>query len=334
MPVLVTGASGFLGGRLAEVLLNEGEQVTVLARSTSDLSHLPASLTHRLRVVRGDLTDRESLLGAVRDATYIFHCAAASTDWAPLEVYLESNVRGTEMLLTTALKQRQLQRFIHVSTTDVYGYPIIPCAEMGEIREVGLPYNQTKIRGEQAVWQASREGLPVTVVRPATIYGPRGKAFVTDIADLLRSRQMAHIGGGTATGGFLYVDNAVAAMISAAQSASAEGQVYNLADGTGATWNQYVKALAEGLGYRLPWIDLPYGLAMAIAGAMEAPYRWIKMLPGRPMLTRHAVLLLARDQEFPCDKARAELGFAPQVSFEEGIARSVDWLMSRRCILR
>ena len=107
MPVLVTGASGFLGGRLAEVLATEGEQVTVLARSSSDLSHLSALPAGRLRVVRGDLTDRGALLEAVRDATHIFHCAAASTDWAPMEVYLRSNVTGTEMLLSAALEARQ-----------------------------------------------------------------------------------------------------------------------------------------------------------------------------------------------------------------------------------
>jgi nucleoside-diphosphate-sugar epimerase len=234
------------------------------------------------------------------------------------------------MLLTEALKQRQLQRFVHVSTTDVYGYPIIPCSETGEIRDVGLPYNRTKIQAEQAVWRASRQGLPVTIVRPATIYGPRGKAFVTDIADLLRSRQMAHIAGGRATGGFLYVDNTVSAMITAAQKANTEGQAYNLADGTAVTWNRYVTVLAEALGYRPPWIDLPYGFAMAIAGAMEAPYHWLKTLPGRPMLTRHAVLLLARDQEFPSDKARADFGFTSQISFEEGIARSAAWLKDLR----
>lgn len=326
MPVLVTGASGFLGGRLAEVLMNEGERVTVLARSTADLSHLSAFPPDRLRVVRGGLTDPDSLQEAVRDATYIFHCAAASTDWAAMEVYVESNVRGTEMLLAAALKAPQLQRFVHVSTTDVYGYPVIPCAETGDVRDVGLPYNQTKIQAEEAVWRVSREGLPVTVVRPATIYGPRGKAFVTDIADLLRKRQMAYIDGGRVTGGFLYVDNAVAAMIAVARSADTEKQAYNLADGTGATWKAYVGALAEGLGYKSPWIDLPYGLAMSIAGAMEAPYRWMKALPGRPMLTRHAVLLLARDQEFPIGKAQAEFGFVSRVSMEEGIARSVAWL--------
>lgn len=322
----MTGASGFVGGRLAEVLAGQGEQVTVLARPSSDLRHLSAIAPERLRIVRGDLTARESLIEAVRDATHIFHCAAASTDWASREVYFGSNVRGTEMLLGAATEAPQLQRFIHVSTTDVYGYPAVPCAETGEMRDVGLPYNRTKILAEAAVWRTSGEGLPVTVLRPATIYGPRGKAFVTDIAELLRKGQMAYINGGRATGGFLYIDNAVDAIIAAARSEAAVGQVYNLSDGTGASWKTYVKALAEGLGCRPPWINLPYAAAMAIAGAMEAPYHSLKMLPGRPMLTHHAVSLLGRDQEFPTIKARAELGFVSRVPMEEGIARSVAWV--------
>jgi oxidoreductase len=326
MPVLVTGASGFVGGRLAEVLASQGEQVIVLARPGSALKHLSGIAPERLRVVRGDLTDRESLIEAVRDATRIFHCAAASTDWAATEVYFGSNVRGTEMLLAAAVEARQLPRFVHISTTDVYGYPAVPCAETSAVRDVGLPYNRTKILAEAAVWRASDAGLPVTVLRPATIYGPRGKAFVTNIAELLRKGQMAYIDGGRAPGGFLYVDNAVDAIIASAQSAAATGQVYNLSDGTGASWKSYVKAMAEGLGYRAPWINLPYRTAMAIAGAMEAPYHWMKRLPGRPMLTRHAVSLLGQDQEFPNTRARAELGFASRVSMEEGIARSVAWV--------
>jgi nucleoside-diphosphate-sugar epimerase len=137
---------------------------------------------------------------------------------------------------------------------------------------------------------------------------------------------MAYIDGGQAKGGFLYDDNAVDAMIAAARSPQAEGQAYNLTDGTEVTWKGYVEALAGGLGHKPPWIDLPYRAAMAMAAAMEAPYRWLKKLPGRPLLTRHAVFLLGRDQEFPRDKARTEFGLVPRVSFEEGMARSVAWL--------
>lgn len=328
MSVLVTGASGFLGGRLVQVLVQQGEQVTILARPTSDLRHLSAFAGGSIRVVTGGLTESGSLLDAVRDATVIFHCAAASTDWARMSVYTESNVSGTQMLLEAARHATRLQRFIHVSTTDVYGYPSIPCAETGSLKDAGLPYNRTKIFAERAVWQeAQQSGLPVTVVRPATIYGPRGKAFVSDIAALLRKRQMIFIDGGRATAGLIYVDDAVDAMIAAARSPAAEGQVYNLSDGSGTTWKDYIRGLAGRLGYILPWINLPFAVAIGIAHAMEAPFRYLPT-PGRPPLTRHAVLLLGRDQEFPTHKARAELGFTPKVSLDEGIARSVDWLKS------
>lgn len=334
MPVLVTGASGFLGGRLAQVLAAQGEQVTVLARPTSDLRHLNpknGAGLRGLRVVQGSLTERGPLLEAVRDATHIFHCAAASTDWALPQVYLESNVRGTEALLLAAREASRLQRFVHVSTTDVYGYPAIPCEESGDLSDVGLPYNRTKILAEKAVWREAREhGLPITVLRPATIYGPRGKAFVTDIAELLGKGQMAYIAGGRKTGGFLYVDNAVDATIAAARHSETQGKAYNLTDGTDVTWRQYISALAAGLGCKPPWINLPYRTAMAIAAAMEAPYRLLHLLPGRPLLTRHAVFLLGRDQEFPADRARADFGFVPRISMDEGVAQSVAWVKTLR----
>src|SRR5579875_551059 len=148
MPVLITGASGFLGGRLAQVLLAEGETVTVLARAGSGLDHLGGG--PGLRVVRGSLTDRAALREAAPEATQIFHCAAASTDWAHPEVFSESNVRGTEMLLEAARVAPRLERFVHISTTDVYGYPVEPCGETAPLRDVGLPYNSTKVAAEEA----------------------------------------------------------------------------------------------------------------------------------------------------------------------------------------
>lgn len=327
MSVLVTGASGFLGGRLAQVLVGQGEQVTVLARPTSELRHLSTFVGGPIQVVSGALTESASLLEAVREATVIFHCAAASTDWTRMSVYTESNVKGTQMLLEAARHAATLRRFVHVSTTDVYGYPSTPCAETGDVKDVGLPYNRTKILAEEAVWRAAQQGLPVTVVRPATIYGPRGKAFVSDIAALLRRRQMIYIDGGRATAGLLYVDDAVDAMLAAARSPAAEGRAYNLSDGSGATWKEYVSGLARGLGCKFPWIDLPFRVAIGIARAMEAPFHYLAM-PGRPPLTRHAVFLLGRQQEFPADRAHTDLDFAPKVSVDEGIARSVDWLKS------
>lgn len=322
MASLVTGASGFLGGRLAQMLGDQGEEIVLLARPTSRLEHLAGT---PVRVVTGDLSNEDSLREAVRDVTRIFHCAACSTDWAKQETYVAANVRGTENLIRAAAKASRLERFVHVSTTDVYGYPEVPCTEDHGFVDAGLPYNQTKGRGEELVWRAGEAGLPITIVRPATIYGPRGKDFTQEIATMLRQRLMLYVDGGRSTGGFTYVDNVARAMLTASVSSVARGQAYNIADGTGATWKKYLTMFAGQLGTRPPWIDLSFKTAMGLAGVMESPHRMLG-LSGRPLLTRHAVYLLGRDQEFPIVKAERDFGYKAEVTLEEGIARSVDWL--------
>lgn len=327
MIALVTGASGFLGGRVAQMLLERGDEVVILARPTSDLRHLSPKA---VRVVRGDLSQREALREAIQQVTVIFHCAACSTDWAPWQTYLEANVIGTQNLIAAARDAPKLERFLHVSTTDIYGYPRAPCAEDHPFTDAGLPYNQTKGRGEAAVWQAHQEGgLPITIVRPATIYGPRGKDFTQEIAMLLRQRLMAYVDSGTAPGGFIYVDDVGQAMLDAAASPHTIGEAYNISGGTGATWQQYATLFARQLGAKPPWINLSFTAAMALARFFESVHGALR-LRGRPLLTRHAVYLLGRNQEFPIAKAKAAFGFTPKISLEEGIDRSVAWLKGNR----
>ena len=319
MHALVTGASGFLGGRLIELLLADGIEVSVLARHSS---HLPA--WPGVQVLRADFEAQPdaALLAALHSVTHIFHCAGCSTDWAPLREYEAGNVAGVAAMLGLAREHAAwLERFVHVSTTDVYGYPVAAVDETTPRRDTGLPYNRTKLRGEELVWQAAAAGLPITVVRPASIYGPGGKAFVTDIAALLRQRLMLLVDGGRAPGGFVYVDDVCRAMLLAAVAPVALGEAYNLSSVDGTTWRAYTAALAGALGLTAPWLQLPFGAALALAAVSELPHR--AGLPGRPLLTRHAVHLLGRDQQYSTAKAREQLGWAPRVALDEGIARSV-----------
>jgi len=287
------------------------------------LSELP------VRIVRGDLSDPALLRNAIQDASRIYHCAACSTDWASPEIYREANIVGTQNLLLAARRAERLERLVYISTCDVYGYPQIPCDESHPMRDVGLPYNSTKCQAESAVWQESKEsGLPVSILRPTTIYGPRGKAFTVDIAALLRDGWMAYINSGKAPGGFAYVDNVVDAILLAGDSPQALGQAFNVSDGTGATWAEYATQFAAALGCRPPRINLPFKIAMGVARAMETPYSYTA-LKGRPLLTRHAVYLLGRNQEFPIEKAKRLLGFVPKVGLDESIQRSVEWLKSQ-----
>ncbi len=328
MRALVTGASGFLGGTLARLLVREGVEVRVLARAASGLAHL-ADIP--VEIAPGSLTDVESLERAVAGCTHVFHCAACSTDWAPGQTYVDANVTGTLNLLNAAAGVAGLQRFVHVSTTDVYGYPLVTGNETLPLVETALPYNRTKVQGERAVWAAAAAGLPVTVVRPATIYGPRGKDFTLDMATLLKQRLMATVDGGRATGGFIYVENVAEAMVLAAGSDAATGQAYNLADASGVSWKRYLSLFADQLGTPGPWIDLSFGAAMTAATVMQAPHRYLRV-PGKPLLTKHAVYLLGRDQEFDSSRIARELGYVPRVGVEEGIGRSVEWLRSSKAI--
>ena len=161
MQALVTGASGFLGGRLVEMLRGRGAQVAVLARSSSVLAARPDVQLLRIDLdSTRDSTLDPQLVAALSAITHIFHCAGCSTDWAPTPQFEQSNVDGVAAMLRLAKAHApRLKRFIHVSTTDVYGYPRVAGDETCLPHDVGLPYNSSKLRGEALVWDGCGRGL-------------------------------------------------------------------------------------------------------------------------------------------------------------------------------
>ncbi|MBP7960328.1 MAG: NAD-dependent epimerase/dehydratase family protein [Caldilineaceae bacterium] len=325
MTVLVTGASGFLGGALARELVHRGEEVRILARSTSKLDHL-ADLS--LTVIQGGLGDKAALAKAVAGATHVYHCAGLSADWGSWDDFFATNVTGTQNLLHAAHAAGSVQRFLHISTTDVYGYPKVACDESHPITDVGLPYNKSKGMGEQAVWDFGAEtGLPFTVIRPVTIYGPRSKDFVVEIANLLADRSMIVVNGGQAVAGLLYIHNAVKGIIDAANSPNTLSKAYNLRDESTETWREYVDALADGLGLPRAKISLPQGMALGVGRLFETLYGGLR-LSARPLLTRHAVYLIAVDQAYAIDRAKADFGFRSAVAFPQAMQKTIDWCNS------
>ena len=324
MTSLVTGASGFLGGRLTQVLVGQGEPVRILARRRSDLRHLDEL---KIDVARGSLEDIDSIRQAVSGCRVIYHCAGAATDWADWATYHAANVVGVQNIVDAAARVETLERLVHISTSDVYGYPVRACDETHPLTDVRLPYNRSKIMGERIVWEASRGGLPVTILRPVSIYGPRSREFVFVIAALIVKSQMILANGGRSHAGLAYVDNAVDCMIRAARAPHAQGQAYNVRDEGDETWRDYTDALAHMLGKPAPRLSMPSGLAFILARLFERTYRSLP-LKGKPLFTRHAVLILCRDQGYSIAKAQRELGFTSKVTFEEGVRRSTDWFLT------
>lgn len=319
---LVTGGSGFLGSHLVETLVARGENVRALVRPTSNKALLE---TLGVELAYGNLNDIQSLRAAMRGIERVFHSAAFATDWGSWETFRCANVTGVSNLLETAL-EAGVSKFIHVSTTDVYGHPDYPADEDAPFRLRGWPYGDTKIESERLVWKYHcQHGLPTTIVRPVSIYGPRSPTLVLEIVELLQNGKMVNIGKSNKPAGLTYVTNVVDVLLLAADKENSVGQAYNACDGSDITWRQYVDRLAEIVGVSSPRIVIPYRLAYLTGWVMEKIYGILR-IKTRPLLTRMAVELFGTNQGFSIDKARRELGYEPKVDFDEGMRRVDVWL--------
>jgi nucleoside-diphosphate-sugar epimerase len=330
---LVIGATGFIGNHLMHTLLDAGKTVRILVRpgkKHDELKKLPVEISY------GCLEDKESILHAAQGVTIIYNCAGLSSDWAANKTFADANITGVENILN-ALEHSAAKRLIHISTSDVYGYPKVPCDENQEISDIGLPYNHSKVEGERVIWQAVKERhLPVTVFRPASVYGPSSMEWVIEISKLLLSKDMVLLNGGKSEAGLIYVENLTRLMMISATLPIAVGKCYNIRDSGSETWKDFVNELGKCfVKDKWGYYKLPSSLAYPVAYLMEFIYGALR-IKSRPLLTRHAVHLLSRNQGFDISRAQQELGFESWISFEQGMQLTRNWLTSeegKNCLL-
>jgi nucleoside-diphosphate-sugar epimerase len=325
----LTGATGFIGGHLAERLVREGHEVRCLVRATSDTSLLEA-LDVELAV--GDLTSSSSLLDAVKGCRYTFHCGALVSDWATVAEIRRINVEGTRNVLEASLASG-VERFIHFSSTDVYGYPGgAAIEETYSATRLRNWYAETKLAAEAEVRRASQgQAIDAVILRPATVYGPRSKEVVGEIARAIRNGSMLLIDGGRAVAGLCYVQNLIDGALLALSHQNAPGEAFNLSDGLDVTWKQFTQDLARGLGCAPPRFSMPYWVANAVGFSLEHSYRALRSLLGLttpPLLSRQAVQIMGSDQDFSTRKARELLGWEPRVGYEAGLRATIEWLQA------
>jgi nucleoside-diphosphate-sugar epimerase len=324
---LVTGASGFIGGRLAERLRSHGYPVRALARTSSDTDALRV---RGIEIATADLAHADA--GALREAMdgvrHVFHCAALVSDWASVEQILATNVAGTRAVLAAA-RSAGIGRFVHLSTTDVYGYPggtgIEESCRSTRFRNW---YSESKRRAEAEVAQAAGS-LEIVVLRPATVYGPGSKEVVGEIARAIRARHMLLLDRGRAVAGLCFIENLIDACLLALQHANAPGRTFNVTDGIDVTWRRFTDDLASGLARPPARLSLPFGPARLIGQLLEESYRLARRAGAPPipaLLSRQAVDVLGCDQDFSNRLARELLGWSPRVSYEEGLAATLTWL--------
>ena len=318
---LVTGASGFIGGRLAERLVTEeGVRVRGMfrrAKKAEGLQKLP------LEIAQADLLDLESLRRAIDGCDLVFHCAALVRETGDRNEFFGTNVKGTENILRVSM-DAGVKKFIHFSSVSVYGMdPPESVDETTPFHPCGNLYCDTKIAAEKAVWAAHHEArLPAVVIRPANVYGPYSNPWTLRPIKLINSGQMILINGGTGLCNYVYIDNLLDATLAATKRDESVGEVYLVSDGMPVTWKEFFGYYAQMAGK--PRIrSVPEWAGKAIALGMETSSK----LTGKPpKITREAVGFLTRKARFSIEKARRELGFQPRFSLEEGMKLTEQWL--------
>jgi UDP-glucose 4-epimerase len=305
---LVTGAAGFIGSHLAGALLDRGAEVTGLDSFTDYYSK---SIKEANLAVNANRKGFRALLGSVQHTdlaallegkTHVFHLAAQAgvrKSWgSDFRTYTENNVEATQRLLEACVG-RPLHRVVYASSSSLYGDNVsLPTSEAALPQPVS-PYGVTKLAAEQLCYlYFVNHGVPATSVRYFTVYGPRQRpdmAFNRFIKAAIRGEPITLYGDGEQTRDFTYVDDAVAATIAAGER-GVPGRAYNIGGGSRVTVNHVLE----------------------IIGA----------LAGKPLDVRREPAQKGdmRDTWADTTLARADLGFTPRVSLEEGIEAEYRWL--------
>jgi len=324
---LITGATGFIGGRLAARLMQEGYSVRCLVRASSNTSLLDEL---DVQIAVGDLTRARSLARAVEGCHCVLHCGALVSDWATTEEIARTNVDGTRNLLEASVSA-SVARFIHFSTTDVYGFPSgAAIDEAYTATRFRNWYAQTKRDAEAEVRRVEKaDALDTVVLRPATVYGPGSTDVIGSIARAIEGGHMLLVNRGRAIAGLCYVDNLIDAAVLALRHEAAPGHAFNVSDGLGVTWKEFTDGLAEGLGCSKVRWSLPYWMANSLGFGLEHGYRLLRKtvsLNAPPLLSRQAVQVLGNNQDFSNRRAREMLGWEPRVDYRTGLEATLAWL--------
>jgi nucleoside-diphosphate-sugar epimerase len=325
MEVLITGASGLLGHHLITALQERGDRVRALVLPSEDASKLEA---RGVRIYRGDVRQPETLIAPCSDVDTIFHLAGMMGLWLPMSAYYAVNAGGAENMGRAALRAG-VRRFVHVSSWTVYGMNLgRPASEDFPFKPFQEPYAVTKTEGDRIIQRLiAREGLPATIVRPGTFFGPGDRIHFGRMADRLRAGQGIVVGNGRNALPFVYVADVARGLILASEKDTAIGQAYNITNDAPLTQEEFLRAIAEEIGAPPPRIHVPYALLYSVAYGAEQVAA-VTHAKTQPIVTRLGVKLFGTDNRHSIAKARAQLGFAPRVSLREGIRLSAEWYLA------
>ena len=317
--VLVTGAGGFIGSHLVELLIREGHEVRALVRyngrdDRGHLDRLPDEIKSAIEVHRGDLKDPEAVRKAVEGRAWVFHLGALiAIPYSyenPLDV-VQTNVVGTAHVLDACRANRGLERVVLTSTSEVYGTAqFVPITESHPLRGQS-PYAATKI-GADALGESYHRafGLPVSILRPFNTFGPRqsARAIIPTIISQALTRPSIKLGSLDPRRDLTYVKDTAAGFLAIAKADATLGRAVNIGRGEDLTIGELVEKIAALIGRPI---------------AVEADPARV-----RPVASEVGRLLAG------IALARELMGWTPCYSLEQGLAETIDWVRDNLPLFR
>ncbi len=317
--VLVTGGNGFVGSHLVEALLKKGYEVVCLVRDTSDLVFLSGL---NVEYKYGDITDDGSLREAVKGSDFVFHVAGI-TRAKNKEGYFRVNALGTRNLAQACFEMNpQVRRFIYVSSQTAAGpsRDLNPKDENAKCEPIN-DYGRSKLEGEKEVLNF-KDKLPVTIIRPPAVYGPRDKDILY-FFQLINKGLIPSFGLKESYLSLIYVKDLVSGLILAAECQKSLGQVYFLTDGKNYPWSEAFGIVRDSLGVKAVRLRIPKIFLLTSAFFSEA---FTRLLGKTPLLhLGRAKELCQRFWISDSAKAKTELGFVPEYDLRKGASETVKW---------
>ncbi len=326
MNILLTGASGFLGGNLLKSLLLKGYNVTCIIRNPEQFEFLNSE---GVTVIKGDITDKDIHGKIAGDFDALFHVAAFAKSWSKdPDLPYRVNVEGTENMLKIAITLG-IKRFIHTSTAGVFGFSegeTLLNEKTPYIRNSGLAYIDTKILSEETVFASNSERMSCIVVNPTRIYGPGSLNESNSITRIIngysKGKWRIIPGDGTSIGNYVFIDDVVNGHLLAMEKGR-PGENY-LLGGENIDFNTMFSILGKVTGNKRRMVRFS-GSFMKLAGSVME--RVAVTTNSRPLISRKWAERFLKHMNVDTGKATRELGYNP-VSFAEGAAETIKWLKS------